>query len=140
MTTSQRLKISIINALAQSTPDEAIAIVDAKARLAIGLPVLAVDISSVEPHSEALQNVERVSITATLRCHAGDEDDADVDAWIDQIETTLTDVSYMKAVNSDQVHIYSWTYGGSVQNWDESVLEVAFSVECLVTRFVPQEQ
>ena len=94
--------------------------------------------TSATAHSEALQNVERIELTATLRVHAGD--DEDIDAWIDQIETILTDVSFMKAATSDLVKVYSWTYSGSTQEWDESILEVLFSIETLCTRFDVQPQ
>jgi hypothetical protein len=138
MTTSQRIKLSLIAVLEASKPDESIAIVDAKQRGELALPLIAVDVTAATAHSEALQNVERIELTATLRVHAGD--DEDIDAWIDQIETILTDVSFMKAATSDLVKVYSWTYSGSTQEWDESILEVSFSIETLCTRFDVQPQ
>jgi hypothetical protein len=138
MTTSQRIKLSLIAVLEASKPDESIVIVDAKQRGELALPLIAVDVTAATAHSEALQNVERIELTATLRVHAGDDDD--IDAWIDQIETILTDVSFMKAATSDLVKVYSWTYSGSTQEWDESVLEVSFSIETLCTRFDVQPQ
>jgi hypothetical protein len=138
MTTSQRIKLSLIAILEASKPDESISVVDAKQRGELALPLLAVDVTSTTAHSEALQNVERIELTATLRIHAGD--DEDIDGWIDQIETILTDVSFMKAATSDLVKVYAWTYSGSVQEWDESILEVAFSIETLCSRFDPQAQ
>jgi hypothetical protein len=140
MTTSQRIKLSIIAILDTNRPDESIAVVDAKQRGEIALPVLAVDVNSATAHSEALQHVERVELTVTLRVHAGDAADSDIDGWIDQIETILTDVSFMKSATSDLVNVYSWTYSGSVQDWDESILEVSFNVETLCSRFELQEQ
>lgn len=138
MTTSQRIKLSLIAVLEGIKPDESIVIVDAKQRGELALPLIAVDVTSAIAHSEALQNVERIELTATLRVHAGD--DEDIDAWIDQIETILTDVSFMKAATSDLVKVYSWTYSGSTQEWDESILEVLFSIETLCTRFDVQPQ
>lgn len=138
MTTSQRIKLSIMAVLDASKPDESIAVVDAKQRIQIALPVLAVDVTSSTAHSEALQNVERIELVATLRVHAGD--DEDIDPWIDQIETMLTDVSFLKAATSDLVKVFAWTYSGSTQDWDESILEVAFKVETLCSRFDPQPQ
>lgn len=140
MTTSQRLKASIITALDETKPDESISVVDAKQRAQFSLPALVVDIASVEPHSEALQHVERIVVAAVLRVHSGDVDEADIDGWIDRIETTLTDVSAMKAATSKHVVVYSWTYGGSSQEWDESIIEIMFGVEVLCSRFEPQEQ
>jgi hypothetical protein len=140
MTTSQRLKMSVISALDKNRPDESITVLDAKSRTEFPLPVLAVDVTAIEPHSESLQNVERITLQAVLRVHAGDSDDSDIDGWIDQIETLLTDVSLMKALATETVKAYSWIYGGSSQEWDESMLEVTFSVECLCARFDVQPQ
>ena len=138
MTTSQRIKLSLIAVLEGIKPDESIVIVDAKQRGELALPLIAVDVTSATAHSEALQNVERIELTATLRVHVGD--DEDIDAWIDQIETILTDVSFMKSATSDLVKVYSWTYSGSTQEWDESILEVLFNIETLCTRFDVQPQ
>lgn len=138
MTTSQRIKISLISVLDANKPDESIAVVDAKQRGELALPLLAVEVTAASAHSEALQNVERIELTATLRIHAGD--DEDIDPWIDQIETILTDVSFMKDATSNLVKVYSWVYSGSVQEWDESILEVSFSVETLCSRFDIQLQ
>lgn len=138
MTTSQRIKISLISVLDANKPDESIAVVDAKQRGELALPLLAVEVTAASAHSEALQNVERIELTATLRIHAGD--DEDIDPWIDQIETILTDVSFMKNATSNLVKVYSWVYSGSVQEWDESILEVSFSVETLCSRFDIQLQ
>ena len=138
MTTSQRIKLSLIAVLETAKPDEAITVVDAKQRVELALPLLAVDVTSAAAHSEALQNVERIELTATLRVHAGDDDD--IDGWIDQIETILTDVSFIKAATSDLVKVYAWTYSGSVQEWDESILEVSFTIETLCSRFDVQTQ
>jgi hypothetical protein len=88
MTTSQRLKLSFIETLEREKPDANISVVDAKARAVFELPLIAIDAVSVEPHSQALQHVERIGIAAVLRVHAGDNDD--IDSWIDQIESTLT--------------------------------------------------
>lgn len=138
MTTSQRIKISLISVLDANKPDESITVVDAKQRSELALPLLAVEVTAASAHSEALQNVERIELTATLRIHAGD--DEDIDPWIDQIETILTDVSFMKDATSNLVKVYSWVYSGSVQEWDESILEVSFSVETLCSRFDIQLQ
>jgi hypothetical protein len=138
MTTSQRIKISLISVLDANKPDESIVVVDAKQRGELALPLLAVEVTAASAHSEALQNVERIELTATLRIHAGD--DEDIDPWIDQIETILTDVSFMKNATSNLVKVYSWVYSGSVQEWDESILEVSFSVETLCSRFDIQLQ
>lgn len=140
MTTSQRIKLSIIDVLTERNPDESISVVDSKAREVFALPALVVDVASIEAHSQALQHVERIGIAVILRLHSGDEESADIDNWIDQIETLLTDVSYMKAITSDRAKVYSWTYGGSSQEWDESILEVTFFIEVLCARFDPQPQ
>jgi hypothetical protein len=38
------------------------------------------------------------------------------------------------------VKVYAWTYSGSMQEWDESILEVSFSIETLCSRFDVQPQ
>ena len=138
MTTSQRIKLSFISLLNDSKPDASITVVDAKQRVEYALPVLAVDITSTTAHSEALQNVERIELTATLRVHSGDAED--IETWIDQIETSLTDVSYVKAVTSDLVKVYGYTYNGSEQEWDENILQVTFGLQTVCSRFEVQPQ
>jgi len=139
MTTSQRLKLATIAALQESTPSATITIVDAKLRDAIELPVIAVEVMNTAAHSQALQHVEMVTIAATLRVHSGDNDQ-DVDEWIDQIESTFGDSSFMKSSASDDMKTYSWIYQGSTQSWDENILEVSFTAEVLCSRFDLQPQ
>lgn len=134
MTTSQRLKAAIIAALQENSPDPVISIVDAKIREEIQLPVLAVDIESVSPHSEALQDVERVSAVATLRVHVGDEEPGTLEGWADSIEAILADEDLIKNEGQSLLKIFSFVYQGSVQNWDENILEISFSAESLCTR------
>lgn len=134
MTTSQRLKTAILSVLETNKPDESISIADAKSRAGIELPVLAVDIESVAAHSEALQVVERVRVVTTLRVHVGDEEDGTIDDWIDQIEAILADEDGIKSSGDGLLRIFSFVYEGSTQNWDESILEVAFSAESLCAR------
>jgi len=135
MTSAQHIKESLMGYLAEHTPDESIAIVDGKQRADIDLPTLTVDCTGTEAHSTTLSMVHRASISCVLRCHTGDEDDADIPAWIDTIESVLFDVSGCKAaITSDQVKAYDFVYSGSSQDWDESVLEVSFSAEVLFAR------
>ena len=139
MTTSQRLKLATIAALQENTPSATIAIVDAKVRSAIELPVIAVEVIDTTAHSQALQHVELITIQATLRIHSGDNDD-DLDEWIDQIESVLGDSSYMKSTTSEDMKTYSWVYQGSTQSWDENMLEVSFTAEVICSRFDVQPQ
>ena len=134
MTTSQRLKSAIILALESNNPDPSINIVDAQIRSQIELPLIAVSVDSVEAHSEALQEVERVGITATFRIHVGDEEAGTIDEWIDSIEAILADEEQIKTTGSGLLLIFSFVYQGSTQNWDESILEVNFTAESLCTR------
>jgi hypothetical protein len=69
-----------------------------------------------------------------LKVHAGDEDDNDVENWIADIEATLDGATDISSLSSDGITIYSWVYGGSSQEWEESVLMVNFNVECLAAR------
>jgi hypothetical protein len=140
MTTSQRLKLAVITALENNKPDQSISVVDAKIRAAIDLPVIAVDVTSSSAHSEALQHVEQIGMEISLRFHAGDEEPETIDDWIDQIESTLVDTSYMKSIGIETLKTYSWVYQGSTQDWDESILEVTFSAEALCSRFDPEPQ
>jgi uncharacterized protein (DUF2344 family) len=134
VTTSQRLKAAIITALQANSPDPAISIVDAKIREEIQLPVLAVDIESVEPHSEALQDVERIAAVATLRIHIGDEEPGTLEGWTDSLEAIFADEELIKNEGQSLLKIFSFVYQGSVQAWDENILEITFSAESLCAR------
>ena len=134
MTTTQRLKARLIAYLGEVSPSDDIAIVDARQRVEIELPTLSVDVPSAEAHSVVLANVQRCEVEIVLRCHAGDEADTDVDEWIDQIESALNDPSAIKNLMGSTIRMDHWLYTGSVQDWDESVMETTFSAECLVTR------
>ena len=135
MTSAQNIKESLIAHLIAHMTDEAITIIDGKQRAEISLPTLAVDCTGTEAHSTTLSMVHRASVECVLRCHVGDEPDADVSAWIDIIESILFDVSGIKeAITGNHVKAYDFVYSGSSQDWDESVLEVSFSAECLFAR------
>jgi hypothetical protein len=135
MTTTQRLKESLRTYLATVNPaPDDITVVDAKQRAEITLPTLAIDVPSAEPHSVSLAHVQRCDVEIVLRCHAGDESDADIDAWIDQLESALNDPTSIKSILDDGIRMDHWLYQGSTQEWDESMLEVTFSAQCLVTR------
>lgn len=135
MTTAQRIKDALISYLQEFTPDESISIVDAKQRAEIELPSLTVEVTGSTAHSVALAMVHTASVECVLRCHAGDESDADVPAWIDAIESLLFDVSGAKAaITGTHVLCYDFTYNGSDQDWDESTLEVTFTADCLFAK------
>jgi hypothetical protein len=131
--TSQRLKDSLREYLTIVRPSEDISVVDALQRAEIELPTLAIDVASVEPHSVVMPHIKRCGVEMTLRCHAGD-DDSEVNEWLDQLESALNDPSAIKAACSTDLRMDYWIYNGSEQTWDESVLEVTFSAECLVVR------
>lgn len=132
MTTTQRLKDALVSYLNDAKPSASISVVDSKQREEIDFPTLAIEVSGVEAHSRALAHVNRASVTMKLRVHAGDGDS--IDTWIDQIETLLCDPSVVKAAVASGVKMDYWLYSGSSQEWDESVLEVNFEAECLVSR------
>ena len=134
MTITQRVKSVIMEILTESTPSPSITVVDAKQRATPILPFIAVDVASVSNYSDELPQVQRVSMDIVLSVHAGDEDDNDVENWIACIESTLEQANDVSNLSIDGVIIYSWTYGGSTQEWDDSILQVNFSVECLATR------
>jgi len=132
--TTQRLIDNLVTYLTANTPDESISVVDETQRAEIELPTIAVAIASAEPHSVALVNVQRCQVEITLRTHSGDEGGTDPESWSDLIETILNDPSLIKANCNDQIRIDFWNYEGAETTWDESVRNVKFSAQCLVTR------
>ena len=132
--TTQRLIKNLVDYLGEYKPSPDIAVVDATQRAEIALPTLTVGIASVEAHSIALANVQRCQVEITLRCHSGDEDDAETTTWQDVVETILNDPSLVKAVCNDGIRIDFWNYEGAESSWDESTLEVKYSAQCLATR------
>lgn len=135
MTTTQRIKDTLVAYLTDHSPADAILVADANARTALTLPCLAVDIQGSAAHSAALHMVSTAEVTITLRAHTGDEPEADIAAWIDQIESLFFDQSAMvDALNQQHVIFWDWTYNGSSQNWDEALLEVTFTAACTFGR------
>jgi hypothetical protein len=135
MTATQRIKDTLVSYLSDNSPDDSITVADANTRAEIALPILAVDIQSAAAHSVALCMVTTAEVAITLRAHAGDEDDADIPTWIDQIESLFFDKSAMLDVlNQSEVTVYDWTYNGSTQTWDESSLEVSFTAAVILQR------
>lgn len=134
MNTTKRLITGLVEYLGDMSPDEAITVCDAKRREDVDLPTLAVDVTSAEPHSVALSNVMRTTVEITLRSHAGDETAETIDGWADDIEALLNDEDTMLSVLDDGIRVDHWLYQGSEEEWDESVVEIRFVAECLVTR------
>lgn len=134
MTATQLIKDALISYLAEHSPDESITVADANARAEIALPVLAVDIQSASAFSVALSMVTTADVAVTLRAHAGDEEDAEIPTWIDQIESLFHDRSVILDALAGAVIPYEWTYNGSEQNWDESMLEVTFTASITFQR------
>ena len=132
--TTDRLKQALIAHLEANNPSEDISIYDATARATFDVPCIAVAIPSVERHSVALQGVQRCGVEITLRCHAGDEEDADVSTWVDRIETALNNPSEIRALLDEGLRMDFWDYQGASTDWDGSIMETTFSAECLVTR------
>jgi len=132
--TTDRLKQALISHLETNNPSEDITVYDATARAAFGLPCIAVGVPTVERHSVALQGVQRCGVEIVLRCHAGDEEDAEVSAWVDQIETALNDPSEIRALLDEKIRMDFWDYQGAHTSWDGSIMETTFSAECLITR------
>ena len=134
MTITQRVKNVIMEILTDSVPSPSITVVDAKQRATPILPFIAVEVAGVSNYSDELPQVQRVSMDIVLSVHAGDEDDNDVENWIAEIEATLQQANDVSSQSGDGVIIYSWIYSGSRQEWDDSILQINFSVECLATR------
>jgi len=135
MTTTQRIKDTLVAYLTDHSPADSILVADANARETFTLPCLVVDIQGSAAHSVALHMVSTAEVTITLRAHTGDEPEADIAAWIDQLESLFFDQSAMvDALNQQHVIFWDWTYNGSVQNWDEALLEVTFTAACTFGR------
>lgn len=135
MTAARQIKAAVIAYLGECDLDADISIVDADARAEIELPTLAVAVSGMEAHSTALNMVHRAEVSITLRSHAGDETETDIQTWSDQIESALHDSSGLAAVFSNAgLTVYEWTYAGAQTEWDEATSEVTFSASVLVQR------
>lgn len=135
MTITQHLKAAIIEHLGDNTPDETIAVVDSKQRAEIAFPTLTVSAPATSAFNESLPMVEKIEVEITLRIHSGDTDEASIDSWADQIESLLNDVSIIgNAASKNGIKIYDWTYGGSSQEWADSVIETTFTAECICGR------
>jgi hypothetical protein len=132
--TTNRLKKAIIAHLEIVKPSEEITVSDATQRQQIELPCLAVGIAGAERHSVELQGVQKCQVEITLRCHAGDEAEANVDEWVDRIETALNDPSEIKALLDEGIRMDFWDYHGATTEWDGSVMETTFNAESWVVR------
>lgn len=135
MTTTQTIKAALIAYLTENSPSESIKIADANAREEIEMPCLAVDIQGSEAHSVALQMVNRAEVAITLRAHAGDEADAQINSWIGAIELLLHDHTEMvRVMNESGVQFYEWVYSGSNQTWDAATVEIEFRAQVMFAR------
>lgn len=134
MTATQKIKTAIMEYLgACELPG--VSIVDPTQRAEFILPILAVDLPTVDAFSQALPMVHSAEVVITLRAHSGDEDEADVASWVDVVESALHDRSSLTDIlTSAGIKVYDWTYDGSLQEWDEAVLHVTFSARCVVER------
>ena len=129
--TTDTLKTEVMRYLVDALENEDLPVVDARQRATFDLPCVAVDVPSSDPHSVALQGVLRCDIEIVFRSHAGDESTAAIDANQDLLESALYDPSAAKAFCNQGIRIDLWQYGGSEEDWDESVLVTSFTVEVL---------
>ncbi len=136
MTAAQRIKNELITYLSDNSPDESIAMVDARQRGEIELPTLTVDVVGTAAHSTTLSNVTQAQVQIVLRCHAGDEAESDIPTWIDVFESYFFDKSLMIATcgSANGVTFYDWNYNGSTQDFDDAILEVTFTADILFMR------
>lgn len=133
--TTQKLKDNLIAYLTETNPDaDQISIADKTARATFDLPMITVDVPSAEAHSIALCNVQRCEVEITLRCHSGDEPEAEIPAWQDVLESVLNDPSRVKSACANGIRMDFWNYDGSETTWDESTMETRYTATCLVTR------
>jgi hypothetical protein len=129
--TTDTLKTEVMRYLVDALDNEDLPVVDARQRAELQLPCVAVDVPASEPHSVSLQGVLRCDVEITFRSHSGDESTAAIDANQDLLESALYDPSAAKAFCNQGIRIDLWQYGGSEEDWDESVLETSFTVEVL---------
>jgi hypothetical protein len=134
MTLTHRLKNELVGYLLAVRPSTSLEVVDATQTSEMNPPTLAVEVGAPEAHSTALAHVQRCPIEIKLRLHAGDAPDYDASDWIDQIEDALDAPDNIKNVINDQLAVDYWLYGGSSQEWDESIVETTFTAECLCYR------
>ena len=134
-TITRSLTEGLVDHLSENVPDETIVVVDARRRGSVELPTIAVSVESTEPFNEALHMVQNLEVEMVLRTHVGDDDGVAVDSWVDQIESNLNDVSVvLTAINTGELRAYDWTYEGSTQEWDESVIETSFKANAICSR------
>ena len=134
MTATQQIKTGLMAYLGEIEL-AGVSVVDPNQRAEFILPILAVDVPACEVFNQALPMVHKAEITVTLRAHSGDEDEASIDTWTDLVESALHDRSALTdTLNSSGIRVYEWTYNGSLREWDEAVLHITFTAECVVQR------
>lgn len=132
MTATQRIKNGLMAYLGELSLD-GVTTVDANQRAEFILPIMAVDVPACDAFNQSLPMVNNATAVVTLRAHSGDEDDASISSWIESVEIAMRDKAAITSLLYDHgMVVHNWTYSGSVQEWDESVLHVTFPAECIV--------
>jgi hypothetical protein len=135
MNIQRRLKLLLIKHLESNKPEADIQVVDAKRLDEATLPVIAVEITSENAHSQALWNVIVCQIAILYRNHAGDIDQNKLDTNNDAIEQALQNPNIMIDLGSEQdLTIFNFLYQGTTQEWNDSLIDTIFTAQCIVTR------
>lgn len=145
MTTAQgtiasRLKDGVIDALAGTLDIPDLAIVDAKQRDDTALPMLAIDVTSSSNYDTTLRDIQRITLTATLVVHYGDDEPNMIESWIDEIETALAQTKDMLELATNGLRIFDFVYAGSVQEWMDESHATTFTINAIATRFLTPSQ
>jgi hypothetical protein len=126
--TTQRIITSLVDYLAAMLPD--VTVTAATNYEKIDLPLIAVRITSAEPHSIAVRGVLIVQLEAVLREHVGDDETG----MQDQIEQLMNDPDLMAHILNKGVRVDHYQYSGSSEDWDEAARETTYSCDLLAVR------
>jgi len=126
--TTQRIITSLVDYLAAMLPD--VTVTAATNYDKIDLPLIAVRVTSAEPHSIAVRGVLIVQMEVVLREHVGDDETG----LQDQIEQLMNDPDLMIYILNKGVRVDHYQYGGSSEDWDEAARETTYSCDLLAVR------
>jgi hypothetical protein len=135
MNIQRRLKSILIEHLSRYKPAEDIEVIDAKRLDLATLPTIAVEVTDEKAHSQALWSVIVCQVSVLYRVHAGDIEQPELDYNMDVIEQALQDPNELVVLGDENsLVIFNWLYQGSVQEWNDSMVDTVFTAECIVTR------
>ena len=137
-TIPNRLKAGIIDALTMQLADLSIEIVDGTQRDTPPMPCIVVQVTSAEQHSEALRDIQRINVEVILMVHYGDDEESQINEWIDAIEMAVADGAVMQEIATNGIRIFDWKFLGAIESWMEEIHATTFSIDTIATRFLTQ--